>query len=234
MNSWRKLNKMSHVWKWNLSAVEQVQQKNNGVERGGKVSRLWQQALAEECWHQGAQVHSSYLHHGAAGHRCRAWLLWSSAQLHWVVHHHVPLEQDRGGHERVALHTQTWVTSVRQLGCIYKKTLLPSITTCLTGSDGACPAVTIVRPGIVLLCPFNSSCWEPKAFTNYNLSFLTQLCVVCRDNRGWTEGWLLNEWDALNCRAWIFDCSAVKLRLGALNAILILFCEALRESKCTV
>lgn len=174
------------LWKWNLSAVEQVQQKTNGMGRGGReggregvVCCLWQQALVEECRYQGIQVISPYLHHGAAGHGGRPWLLWSSAQLHWVVHHHVPLEQDRRSHERVALHTNnewqaiTEWTSVYisltywQLVCIYKETLFPSIMTCLTGSNRACPAVTIVRPAIVPLCPSNSSCGEPKAFTKY-------------------------------------------------------------------
>lgn len=60
----------------------------------------------------GIQVHSSYLHHGAAGHRSRARPLRASKQLDGVVHHHIPLEQDGGGHERVALHTEIHKLSV--------------------------------------------------------------------------------------------------------------------------
>lgn len=148
--------------------------KNNGVERGGTASRLWQQALAEECWYQGIQVHSSYLHHGTAGHRSRPGLVWSSAQLHWVVHHHISLEQNRGGHKGIALHTQTSMTSVKQRGLqliplilwhmVFLRKLYFLQLLRLAGSDGACPAVTIVKPVIVLLCPLNSSCGEPKAY----------------------------------------------------------------------
>lgn len=59
------------------------------------------------CLYKEIQVHLSYLHHGAAGHRSRAWSLRAPTQLDRVIHHHIPLEQDRGGHERVALHTET-------------------------------------------------------------------------------------------------------------------------------
>lgn len=49
-----------------------------------------------------------YLHHRAPGHCDRPGPLGATAQLDGVVHHRVPLEQDGGGHERVALkkHTQ--------------------------------------------------------------------------------------------------------------------------------
>lgn len=55
----------------------------------------------------GISVHLSDLHHGAAGHGSRARPFRAPAQLDRVVHHNIPLEQDRGGHERVALSTET-------------------------------------------------------------------------------------------------------------------------------
>ncbi len=69
------------------------------------------------CLYRGIQVHSSYLHHGAAGHSRRAWPLRASTQLDRVVHHHIPFEQDGGGHERVTLHedTQELFTSYKDI-----------------------------------------------------------------------------------------------------------------------
>lgn len=55
----------------------------------------------------GIRVHLSDLHHGAAGNGGRARPLGAPAQLDRVVHHNIPLEQDGGGHERVALSTET-------------------------------------------------------------------------------------------------------------------------------
>lgn len=55
----------------------------------------------------GISVHLSDLHHGAAGHGGRARPFGAPAQLDWVVHHNIPLEQDGGGHERVALSAET-------------------------------------------------------------------------------------------------------------------------------
>lgn len=55
----------------------------------------------------GIPVHLADLHHGAAGHGGRTRPLGAPAQLDRVVHHNIPLEQDGGGHERVALSTET-------------------------------------------------------------------------------------------------------------------------------
>lgn len=62
----------------------------------------------------GNQVRSSHLHHGAAGHGCGARPLGAAAQLDGVVHHHIPLEQDGGGHERVSLRAET-----EEPACVY-------------------------------------------------------------------------------------------------------------------
>lgn len=55
----------------------------------------------------GIQAHLSDLHHGAAGHGGRARPLRAPAQLDGVVHHNIPLEQDGGGHEGVALSAES-------------------------------------------------------------------------------------------------------------------------------
>lgn len=228
------------------------------------------------CW--GNQVHSFYLHHGAAGHSSWAWPFRTPTQLDGVVHHHIPLEQNGGGHERVSLHTRTrelevfrFYSDIKRgmdwdrgtgnfLHCLRKK------MRCLKKEIGCvvfCNCIKVAcqlnnKPNSVhvwltvavqLFLLLGLSLWSaaylipavgsPELWAGINLSLSlfhrhTHSCVVCSDSNGWTEGWVLNEWDALNCRAWIFDCSAVKLHLGALNAILILFCAARRGSKCTV